>query len=351
MISLSVIIPIYNVEQYIQRCIQSIIKQNYIDVCVECIIVDDCSPDCSMDIVHQLISDYEGPIRFEILRHEVNRGLSAARNTGIRKASGDYVLFLDSDDYLIPDSIGYFIKNILSFPHVDMVIGNVKNCKSGELLIHNIERPSLIDDPDVFFADMLHQHIYLYAWNKLIRRKVLTDNDIFFIEGIIYEDLCWSYQLFSNIHSILILPRITYVYEYSVNSIVNASLTKEKTNMIVWSYLVTCEKLLDSPPDPKKYRHDVFVDYLLFICDPMMRALDIMIRWKDSNNKKRFMKVRYRLVSKTLKSGRILLLPFFTFLFKPFSYLMYSRFFRVHYSYMEKTVARICHFTDFIHRK
>ena len=72
---------------------------------IECIIVDDCGPDNSMDIVRHFIDDYQGAISFHILKHEKNGGLSAARNTGIKAATGKYVYFLDSDDCLVPSAI------------------------------------------------------------------------------------------------------------------------------------------------------------------------------------------------------------------------------------------------------
>ena len=103
MVAISIIIPVFNAEQYVRRCIESILTQNIADVSIECIVVDDCSPDNSMNIVRMLISEYQGPIHFVILQHEVNRGLSVARNYGMMHAKGDYVLFVDSDDYIEPN--------------------------------------------------------------------------------------------------------------------------------------------------------------------------------------------------------------------------------------------------------
>ena len=92
----SIIIPIYNVAPYIKRCLQSVADQTYKDI--ECILIDDCGSDNSINLAKEFIYDYKGNILFTILHHEENKGLSAARNTGLRYAKGEYVYFLDSDD-------------------------------------------------------------------------------------------------------------------------------------------------------------------------------------------------------------------------------------------------------------
>ncbi|MFR5960350.1 MAG: glycosyltransferase family 2 protein [Bacteroides stercoris] len=92
--NISVIIPIYNVEKFVERCILSIINQTYTKE-VECIIVNDCTPDSSMKIVERLVADYKGQIRFKLLNHERNKGIAAVRNTGLNAASGDYIIYSD----------------------------------------------------------------------------------------------------------------------------------------------------------------------------------------------------------------------------------------------------------------
>ena len=82
----SIIVPIYNVSEYIERCIKSVMAQTYTDI--ECILVDDCTPDNSVAICEHMVAEYHGPITFKILHHEHNRGLSAARNTGLKSSEG-----------------------------------------------------------------------------------------------------------------------------------------------------------------------------------------------------------------------------------------------------------------------
>ena len=98
----SVIIPVYQVSDYVERCLLSVMNQTYQNI--ECIIVDDCSTDDSVAKCDRLISTYKGPIKFQILHHERNRGLSAARNTGTDAATGEYIFYLDSDDEITDET-------------------------------------------------------------------------------------------------------------------------------------------------------------------------------------------------------------------------------------------------------
>lgn len=349
---ISIIIPVYNVEPYVQRCLESVMVQDQAEVDMECIIVDDCGRDRSMDIVRETIAAYQGTIRFVIVKHGQNRGLSAARNTGLEKASGDYVLFIDSDDYLLPDSISYFMKNLALHPDVDIVLGNVRDCKYNDLLIHHLHEPWLIDDRNVFFRRMLKHQIYLYAWNKLICRDVLMDNSIRFEEGILYEDQLWSYQLFSCLSSVLLLPKVTYIYEYNENSIVNTAFTIEKAEKAIWSYTISINKMLDNPPDAGKYQRNMTVDYLLFMANFMMNGIDVLSRCPISQKiASGFLAVRNRLMKRSLRSGRLLISCFFLLLYPPFTHLQKLHFFRHHYYDIESAFNIIGHLTDFLHNK
>lgn len=95
MLKISVVIPVYNVEKYIRRCLESIIGQENSSYTIECLIIDDASPDNSMTIVKEIVTNYHGSaITFRIIRHEVNKGLSEARNAGIKVSTGDFIFLL-----------------------------------------------------------------------------------------------------------------------------------------------------------------------------------------------------------------------------------------------------------------
>lgn len=120
----SIIVPCYNVEKYIHRCFDSIVNQTYSNI--ECIFIDDCSPDNCFAILNKLIAQYSGKIDFQITRHAQNKGLSAARNTGTLAATGEYVCLVDSDDEITHDCIETLINLSMQYKGVDIVQGNTK---------------------------------------------------------------------------------------------------------------------------------------------------------------------------------------------------------------------------------
>ena len=350
--TVSIIIPVFKVETYIRRCIQSVMAQETNSCDIECILVDDCTPDSSMSIASEMISSYKGGIRFVTLRHVVNRGLSVARNTGLKAAQGEWVIFVDSDDYLLPQSIQYFLDHLLIHPEVDMIIGNVRSCKDGKLFMPNLQESIFIDDSNEFFARLLHHRIYNFAWNKLIRHSILYDNEVFFIDGILFEDISWSYHLFSHLSSVWLLPKETYVYEYNPTSIVNTLFTIEKADKVVRSYIITCQYLLDNPPSPTKYVRNMTVDYLLFVMDYLMNAVDVFSRCPVSDETMRDCRlVRQRLLLLSFRQGRLLVSFFILLLFPPLSYLQKIKIFRQHYYSLESLVNYVAHMTDFLHKK
>lgn len=105
----SVIIPVYSVEPYIERCIESVLRQTYRDL--EVIIVDDCTPDRSIELAKNLINKVNcKDLDYKFIKHDINRGLSVARNTGIKAATGDYLFFMDSDDWISDDCISLMVQ-------------------------------------------------------------------------------------------------------------------------------------------------------------------------------------------------------------------------------------------------
>ena len=124
--NVSVIIPIYNVEQYIEECIASVAAQTYKDF--DIIAINDCSTDSSLEILRECIDKYNSPKdRISIIDHERNRGISAARNTGILHSTAEYVYFLDSDDTITPDCLEKLVKASLQHgKSMDMVVGNYR---------------------------------------------------------------------------------------------------------------------------------------------------------------------------------------------------------------------------------
>ena len=219
--TISVIIPIYKAEQYIRHCIEAVIDQELNAFDIECILVDDATPDRSMEIAREVISEYHGSnISFVLLRHEENKGPSAARNTGISAASGEFLLFLDSDDVFVENTLKTFFSYHLDYPSVDVIMGNTlwmeNQFLSNTPITGGNNAPYFINDFSTIWRLVLRRKIDRQVVNKLIRRSVILDNKLFFDENVsMYEDAIWTYSLYSHISSILIVPVITYVYVFT----------------------------------------------------------------------------------------------------------------------------------------
>lgn len=219
MISVSIIIPIYNVEQYIDQCITSVLNQTYKEY--EVILVDDYSPDESFKKAQELIENYakEKDVNFKFVKHHKNRGLSAARNSGLKVATGDYVYFLDSDDEITEDCIETLVKNCNS-GEIDAVIGGFRVVGNPNSLWNSyVFKDLYIYGNKEIVNYYVSGQLYVMAWNKLVRRDILLKNKLFFLEGVIHEDNLWTFLLVNNIHSLKTLSHTCYLYFHREGSI------------------------------------------------------------------------------------------------------------------------------------
>lgn len=221
----SIIIPVYNVSDYVECCLQSVMKQTYTDI--ECIIVDDCTPDDSIEKCERMVAGYLGPITFKILHHEKNRGLSAARNTGIDAASGEYLYFLDSDDWIIPECIQLMCDCVEKHPETEVVMGGAIATDGGFLYMDYEKKtflPEYSDDVDwINKAFLTPLELNVTAWNILINHTFLKSNRLYFVEGLINEDEVWHFMLSKYVSHLSILHKNTYVYVIRKNSIMSGT--------------------------------------------------------------------------------------------------------------------------------
>lgn len=222
----SVIVPIYNVEKYIERCARSLMEQTLDDI--EYLFVNDATPDRSMEILNRVIEDYpKRKPQIKIFYHEVNKGLSAARNTGINFATGKYLFFVDSDDEITKDSIETQY-SICELHHSDLVIADNYIVKSGNIQ----EVKSNLTVPVVSGDDVIKSFVegrwYNVAWNKLVRRDIIIDNNLCFSEGDKFEDELWSFQLATVATCLVVIHTPTYYYYIRSNSIMTTTQGKSK---------------------------------------------------------------------------------------------------------------------------
>ena len=191
---ISVIIPIYNVGKYLNECVDSILSQTFTDF--ELILVDDGSTDSSGDICDQ----YAAHDKRVVVVHQKNAGQAAARNEGARLAKGDYLVYMDSDDYLLKSDLYEKLSRVIEDTSADIVFFkhkkffdetkefsnysySYKNAIAAESYTKSLT--ALVRD-DAFFG---------MAWNKAVKRSVMVDNQIFFPEGKVGEDMDWMLRL------------------------------------------------------------------------------------------------------------------------------------------------------------
>lgn len=239
--SVSIIIPVYNVEAYVEDCIRSVMRQTYTGS-MECILVDDCGTDKSMAITARLIAEYQGPIDFKVLHHTHNRGLSAARNTGIDAATGDYLFFLDSDDILVENCILSLWNKASSDPAIEMVVGNATvfpkinfDCIQKEFNVKHAKTNREVRDCYYRSGQLICN-----AWNKLIKRELIHQHSIMFKEGLLYEDFLWSFYLVKYAANVFFVPEITYLYRRRVGSITESThlSARAKSELIIHEYIL-----------------------------------------------------------------------------------------------------------------
>lgn len=225
---ISIIIPVYHVEEYIIQCLQSVANQTMTEG-IECIVVDDCGGDRSIEIAQDFVSEYKGTIDFKIIYREYNGGLSAARNSGIDAATGEYLYFLDSDDEITNDCMELMYGLIQKHGKVDLVQGSFYETE---------EEKKTVSKYNLQEYDNNRKHIKVFllrfegdivgAQSRLIRKDFLLQHNLLFKEGIIHEDNYWTFFLAKYVSSMCFCPKRTYYHRYNPTSITgNVNIQKE----------------------------------------------------------------------------------------------------------------------------
>ena len=188
---LSIVVPVYSVEEYLERCLDSVISQSFIDW--EMIIVDDCSPDNSQQIIRRYQTQDS---RIRCILNEKNRGLGGARNLGIYHSRGEYVLFIDSDDFISDECALEQLCAIASGNNLDVIDTPYRVIKDGVEVNRLPKKFNALNDKVYTGTDYMEhiQVLPIVAWNKLYKRVLLQENNILFKERK-YEDICFTLEV------------------------------------------------------------------------------------------------------------------------------------------------------------
>ncbi len=285
--TISVIVPVYNAEQYLHRCIDSILKQTYDSI--ELILVDDAS----MDSSGKICDDYAlEDSRIKVIHCKENGGTSVARNIGLEVASGQFIGFVDNDDFIEPDfyEILYGLiteyradVSMVSYNEVDEY-GEFANCSSGQVCV--LEKIEAIKEL------LIDKRIQNYVWNKLYRRELFQG--IRFPAGVIYDDINIMYHIFRKMNKIVCCDVARYNYCFNKNGIVNSS-SHEKYEDELDAVEIRYNEISKDFPEIEEYN-----SYALVLW--MVRIYTFMVMADDYEEK--FYRERYELLVNAYKKNK-----------------------------------------------
>ena len=211
---LSVIIPVYKVEKYLNRCVDSVLAQDFVDV--EIILVDDGSPDRCPTICDEYAKK---DTRVKVI-HKENGGLSSARNAGIEIAQGEYLTFLDSDDAWVENKLGEVI-TYLKKADVDMLVfSSCDRLQNGKIyqredhLLSNNEKFKIFNRDEYYTLLIEQGNLRESACTKVIKSKFIKENELFFQKDLISEDTEWMFRVLRNCKNLVVVDTLLFVCTY-----------------------------------------------------------------------------------------------------------------------------------------
>ena len=244
---ISIIVPIYNSERHLLKCLDSILNQDF-DGFYEIILINDGSTDNSRLICESFVSNNQKNVSY--ICSEKNHGVSYARNRGLQIATGDYFTFVDADDILSSGALQN-LHNAAKRFDTDVVVGGYSKFKEGDLVkSYNAKKEIHLSGDEIVNTLLRHKKIKGYVWGKLFKKK----NNLLFNEDIHYaEDLLFSLEVFLRSESIILIPDFVYQYQINKNG---ASFNKYKKSLYKdWFAAVN---LIDEKVNSSNYKKGYF---------------------------------------------------------------------------------------------
>ena len=225
---ISIIVPVYKVEQYLCSCLDSIIAQTFTDW--ECLLIDDGSPDNSGKICDEYARKDK---RFRVI-HQKNQGVSAARNKGLDEVRGEYVNFIDSDDWIAPKLLELLYKSIKDYEIV--FFGNYNCYKDGNMVAHIPKEAECLTkretEQEIYHLKINEEtfEYFGYTWNKMFRVSIIKDYSVNFINGLhLREDELFTMSYCQHISTLKVIHESLYYYRYCLGLSVMKKLPKDIT--------------------------------------------------------------------------------------------------------------------------
>lgn len=295
-IRFSVIIPIYKVEKYLYECIDSVINQTFRNI--EIVLVDDGSPDgCP-----QICDAYAQKDNRITVIHKKNGGLSSARNVGLQAAKGDYVIFLDSDDYYCRNDFLEIIDRKLGEKEVEALFFQRKRLVDATEEFLPLPTPynlSAEDASSILYELAKKDKLEASAAMKVMKRTYLIEHALYFKEGIFSEDVEWFFRFAQNLQDIAVTDTVAYCYRLREGSITH-TITEKNINDLLYSVTTYSESILQIEDETKKRALLNYLAYQYFI------ILSLSYRFLRGDSKKAIFKnlKKYKWLSKYALSGK-----------------------------------------------
>lgn len=234
---ISIIVPFYNVEQYIVQCLESVYNQDIPESEYEVICVDDCSPDNSIAIVERYAKLHSN---LTIVRNRTNRRLGGARNAGMDVANGKFVWFVDSDDMVVNNCFAKLL-SVAESNDLDMLHFNYVDYP--DMVPYNrLEFETKIETGTEMFFDesFIWAHDLITVWRRIFKRQFLLENNIRFAEQVMFEDNDYSILTFAKTNRVKHIPNVVYLYRSNQASITRRRCTSEH----IGYWMKLCHRLL-----------------------------------------------------------------------------------------------------------
>ena len=225
----SVIVPVYNAAEYVVRCVDSILNQSYADI--EVILVNDGSADGSSNIC----DDYADNDSRVLVIHKENGGVSDARNAGLRRATGDFVLFVDSDDFIETNACQVFYDSITANSSVEIIASNMKVIHYEKIEACSfLPTKSVLSTGEKFLSLQLDKWMGMFVWRYVYKRILLIENDIYFdVKLRCYEEEVWLPKVLLLASKVLVIDFVHYNYILRDNSLSNPLNQKQITQRAI----------------------------------------------------------------------------------------------------------------------
>ena len=268
-------IPIYNCENHLINCLQSVVNQEYKNIEIQ--LVDDLGNDNSMQLAEDFVLKHPD-FNFKILQNEKNSGLSVVRNVGINNAEGKYIFFLDSDDEITPDCISNMVE-IAEREQVEMVCGNVKTIRlesKEEIKAFRLQntKEKTTGNTEIFEC-FIQGRFPVPSWNKLILLDFLKQNKLYFKEGLFAQDSLQSFETALVLNSVFFLRDDTYIYYLHQDSVIHNRKKKHFDNWITIATEFEKHYQKEQNPERKKQILGYLIDY---------KDLTLLMNWKAQRN-------------------------------------------------------------------